>query len=363
MLHESCGSQLLLPCTAAIVATPHKLAGALAMQPTRLAIIGTAGRKEDARKMSAAVFSRMMDHAALVQQSVWKLPNERVILVSGGSAWADHVAVKLFLREAMNPDGSPYAGLHLFMPCELNFTGSGQARAADSGSSDWRNNPGRVLNQLHASFTRAIGSDTLNEVALARSFGAKLCFDGRGFHPRNKLVAAQADRMLAFTWGNDPAQPKDGGTMHTWKLATAAIKLHVPLAPLMSSSTVRQAASTSAPLAAAPPLPAAPIQTPSSSLVATRSAATAAVDKLSAKRKSAAALCEQASPSTQQRHSMILSTAAAAGSSPKRQRTNTVLCHPLAPAISPPSSSTCSAAAAAAAAAVRSAPDGHIVVE
>jgi len=54
--------------------------------------------------MSAAVFARMTEHTVFVQRAVWQLPNEQVTLVSGGLAWADHAAVALFLREAIDPE-------------------------------------------------------------------------------------------------------------------------------------------------------------------------------------------------------------------------------------------------------------------
>jgi len=229
----------------------------MALRPKRVAvaIIGTAGRKEDASKMSAAVFERMVVHAETFLHNTCGLPNERVVLVSGGSAWADHVAVKLFLRQAMDPDGQPYAGLHLHLPCpivempaatSLRPTAAASAAAAaatplpskrytfeDNGSWSWTANPGRMLNTLHAAFSRSICISTIDELHIARSFGAKFFTDAHGFHARNKQVAASCQKLLAFTWGTSRQEPKDGGTKHTWTAASHAHRTHVPLDSLM----------------------------------------------------------------------------------------------------------------------------------
>jgi len=235
-----------------------------------VAIIGTAGRKEDARRMSKALFDRMVDHAAHQQRVVWKLPNDRVVLVSGGSAWADHVAVRLFLNEALDPDGHPYAGLQLFLPCPFILTAA-TARALDNGSWQWQANPGRLLNSLHQAFSQTMQKEkemksasaasaaasasgisasqhqfqhqsqipSLNDIAVAKSFGARLPFEGKGFHARNKLVASKVDRLIAYTWGEDTRQPKDGGTKHTWDLCTHLGKwrTHVPLTHLLNTQS------------------------------------------------------------------------------------------------------------------------------
>jgi len=210
----------------------------------RVAIIGTAGRKDDAAKMNKVVFTAMVNHAREVIRDVWKLPHERVILVSGGAAWADHVAVALWLEERQNPHGHPFAGLHLFLPCAFQLTDA-QAQAVDTGSSDWRLNCGRLVNQLHREFSKKLGRDSLHDLYLAQSLGAILDMTGNGFHARNKLVAAAANRLLAFTWGDDPTQPKDGGTLHTWNLCKCSARIHVPLGNLsMNTQTPTKAKST-----------------------------------------------------------------------------------------------------------------------
>lgn len=204
-------------------------AAATGNEMTTVAIIGTAGRKEDAAKMNKQVFERMVEYAADKIQRDWKLPNNRVTLVSGGAAWTDHVAVRLFIREIINPDGQPYAGLKLFLPCAMRDN-----RFVDNGSSGWTSNPGRVANFHHVAFSRAMGYQTLQDIGTACAFGAVLDVSTPGFHSRNRAVAQCADRVLAFTWGADTSQPKDGGTLHTWNLCTRAVRVHVPLVQLMA---------------------------------------------------------------------------------------------------------------------------------
>lgn len=212
------------------------------MLPVRVAIIGTAGRNEDADKMSEQLFERMVAHAALTLRNKWHLPNERVVLVSGGSAWADHVAVRLFLREVTTAGGQPYAGLHLYLPCKLVETAVKPAAAAAASSAadavqsvrfedtgSW-SSPGRTLNELHSEFARKLGvPSTLSDLQQAQSLRAKLSSDARGFFARNKQVAASCQRMIAFTWGSAMSDHKKGGTKHTWDLAKHAQRLHVPL--------------------------------------------------------------------------------------------------------------------------------------
>lgn len=239
--------------------------------PVHVAVIGTAGRYDDAPRMNGEVYERMVSCVTSVLREVWRLENKHVILVSGGAPWADHVAVTLFLRshrlaEGQTPHSQPYGGLNLFMPCAFSFTESEDhddvttaasgaagrrhhAVAVDkssSGSQSSASSPARVMNDMHAQFSSAVGWNTLDDVAEARSRGATINCDGKSFQARNALVAAAADRVICLTWGTDTAHPKEGsGSRQTWDLCRAPIKLHVPLAQLMGfQSTTTSAAST-----------------------------------------------------------------------------------------------------------------------
>lgn len=58
------------------------------MFSTKVGIIGSAGRKADARKMTKEVYSAMIAKAEEVITQHFKLNLKQVHLVSGGAAWA-----------------------------------------------------------------------------------------------------------------------------------------------------------------------------------------------------------------------------------------------------------------------------------
>jgi len=190
----------------------------------RVAIIGTAGRANDARnaQLSAALFERMVDAAAAHMAALGVAPLHAHV-ISGGAAWADHVAVALFLQRRV-------AALTLYAPCAYD-----RARGAyvDTGSGDWRTNPGRTSNYYHRAFAAKVGRDTLAEIGQAIEQGATLDTGGGGFHARNAAIAAKATHLLAFTWSAD-GTPTDGGTADTWRRCRlpAALKVHLCLGTL-----------------------------------------------------------------------------------------------------------------------------------
>jgi hypothetical protein len=80
-----------------------------------IAIIGTAGRKEDAGRLDIKVFDQMVEKAEDVITNTWKLEWNDVVLRSGGAAYSDHVAIVLF-----NKYKPVYEGLKLELdiPCK-----------------------------------------------------------------------------------------------------------------------------------------------------------------------------------------------------------------------------------------------------
>ena len=175
-------------------------------------IVGTAGRSGP--KLNSEIFQWMVDKARHTIEVVWGLKMTSVELVSGGAAWADHVAVHLFLKNYV-----PALTLHFptsLAPTEFHTNSSG----------NWRTNPGRSANKYHAQFSRLTGIDPIAELHTAIDKGASSHVH-EGFYARNKLVA-QSDYLLAFTWGQGTV-PLQGGTLHTWKQAHTAVKLHISL--------------------------------------------------------------------------------------------------------------------------------------
>lgn len=144
-------------------------------QPRRtLAIIGTAGRRDDADRLTTNHWWTMFSQAHLLADK------EHVTrIVSGGAAWADHVAVAL----------RGYYDVKLFLP---------------ESESDLD-----TARYYHRKFSRVVGHDTFAEVS-----GVLDIVHHGGFKDRKTLVADSADVFLAMTFG-DGATVKDGGTADT----------------------------------------------------------------------------------------------------------------------------------------------------
>lgn len=190
--------------------------------PIHVAIIGTACRGEDAGKIDGALFGRMVNAAMDVIDEEWKLPRPRVVLVSGGAAGADHVAVCLWDELRME-----WKGLQLHLPCEWD---------AKRMQGDTSTSCGRTMNGYHVAFGKCIDRNTLQDLERVRRRGATLVTTASGFHARNTNVAKQADFMLAFTWHDSETEPKPGsGTADTWnKSGKHCRKRHVSLRSLAS---------------------------------------------------------------------------------------------------------------------------------
>lgn len=179
----------------------------------RVAIIGTAGRDRN-RIMTRATWDWMVSSAMNC------IPAGSHV-VSGGAAWADHVAVRLFM------DGHASA-LTLHLPSHMN----------DSGFIGPYQSAGSAANYYHERFSRAIGENTIQQLLECITHDA--C-TGSAQQPapgysamftRNKLVVNELDTehdgMVAFTFGQGN-EPADGGTNHTWGLFRGHDKLHLTI--------------------------------------------------------------------------------------------------------------------------------------
>lgn len=178
-----------------------------------VAIIGTAGR-DKTKPMTKALWEAMCADA-----SGRFLPDVGYHLISGGAAWADHVAVWLFLNGEVDK-----LTLHLPAPILEGLVFSGPPGSAATAA-----------NFYHAKFSKIIGKDSIQQITLARDMGAKITeqpmSEGYGaMFARNNLVAADANMCLAYTWGEGKV-PADGGTKYTWDKITGR-KVHVPLGGL-----------------------------------------------------------------------------------------------------------------------------------
>jgi hypothetical protein len=181
-----------------------------------VAIVGTAGRGAVANSMNVSLFSKMIHTAQELIKKELKLSPSEVVLVSGGAAWADHVAIRLFF------DGN-FGGLTLHYPCEWDCKNT---QFHETGTSSWRTNPGRSANRYHGQFTEKIGVSSLLELKHAHAHGAIVQVHD-GFHARNAAIA-KAEYLIAFTWASSP-NTITGGTKHTWNLSSSHTKIHVSL--------------------------------------------------------------------------------------------------------------------------------------
>lgn len=174
----------------------------------RLAIIGSVRKHERYTRDLFMAMYRFMDTA---------IGTNEVYLVSGGAAWADHLAVLLFLDARAK-------GLTIYMPCgwQLGFRANPTVK----------NDPARAMEYHHRQFASRVGygpTATMQHLCTAQGMGAKIVA-GTGFYQRNLLVG-QVDSLVAFSWDDGP-EPVSGGTAHTWRHSTAKHKHHVPLRQL-----------------------------------------------------------------------------------------------------------------------------------
>lgn len=186
-----------------------------------LAVIGTAGR-DKSMPMSARLWALMCaDFATRVR------PDDH--LVSGGAAWADHLAVHAYLEGWCKH-------LTLFLPAPI-VQGRFQGPLGD------RRCAANAANYYHSLFHSATGVNGLKQILQAIDKGASIHHEpiapGYGaMFSRNKRVAAMAEGVVAYTFGVGD-QPADGGTNNTWQQIGGEDKTHVDLGALLSSQAHR----------------------------------------------------------------------------------------------------------------------------
>lgn len=181
----------------------------------RIAIIGTAGRGSDSDRLLGSDFIRMVGIARDIIPTITK----DSCLVSGGAAWADHIAVRLFTEDTNRK-------LELHIPSAFECK---TGKYIDTGQVNSLKNPGGISNYYHKKFSNKCSIDSLTELNNAiQCVGATI---GTGFHERNTRVA-KVDAVIAFTFGQE-AKLKNGGTSNTFekylKRCTKNISYHVDL--------------------------------------------------------------------------------------------------------------------------------------
>ena len=177
----------------------------------KIAIIGTAGRDKN-YPLSAKHWDFMCE---IIRSEVE--PEDH--LISGGAAWADHVAVWAYRIGLVHS-----LTLHLPAPMQhARFMG-------DFGTS------GGAANYYHEKFSIVMGGSaqgSLNQITelLLRGIPFTTQPVAKGYAAmaaRNKLVADECDHLMAFTFGRGDG-PADGGTKITWDMASHAARIHFSL--------------------------------------------------------------------------------------------------------------------------------------
>lgn len=175
----------------------------------KISIIGTAGRDKN------ILMTR--DHWLwMVDVAKRKIPKGSY-LVSGGAAWADHVAVQLFL------DGHA-SGLDLHLPAPINKEGWFISNGHKSA--------GGVANYYHNQFDLHLGRHAISDIIQCSTMDncdgtvQPVSNNYSGLFKRNAIVAA-SEGLLAFTFGHGDI-PADGGTLDTWNKSKGE-KLHVSI--------------------------------------------------------------------------------------------------------------------------------------
>lgn len=141
---------------------------------------------------------------------------------TGGAAWADHIAVHLFLGGFIQGEMSVWLSAPLVSPGV--FVGPLKSSASAS-------------NYYHEKFSQAIGENTRLQILEAQLEGAWLNSEPAGpgygaFFARNNKIAERAvDGCIALTWG-DGDVPMDGGTKYTWDRCSGE-RIHIPLRSLL----------------------------------------------------------------------------------------------------------------------------------
>lgn len=138
----------------------------------------------------------------------------KIELISGGAAYCDHIAVKLFIKH-------PTSKLTLHFPCKWDINNK---EFFDTKIIDWKTNPGGTANYYHKLFNKKCNLNSFDDIELAIKLGAKIIDSYNGFHKRN-IIVGKCDYMIAFSFGKGN-EPTDGGTSYTWSNSNCKNKKH-----------------------------------------------------------------------------------------------------------------------------------------
>ncbi|BCS83015.1 hypothetical protein QLL95_gp1108 [Cotonvirus japonicus] len=172
-----------------------------------LGIIGVSGRTlSDEKLLLNNHFDWMKEIVEIFCEDV--LSCNDITLISGGSAWCDHVAVSMFLT-------GNYPKLILYLPTDFDMDKKCFTNTYE----------GIILNNLHDKFSKKIKIDTLQEIYECINHINCEVVVKKGFYARNELIATNIHHIIAFSFGDVPK----GGTLNTWKKINHNKKTHFNL--------------------------------------------------------------------------------------------------------------------------------------
>ena len=173
-----------------------------------IAVIGTAGRDKSIKMLPR--------HWGQMAEVIFNEVKAEDVLVSGGAAWADHVAVWAYLNDYVK-------GLILHLPAPFNGTHFDGGYGTSGGA----------CNYYHGLFSDLMGFNSRMHIQAAIEKGAittsqPIAAGYGAMAVRNKAVARDCTHMIAFTFGEGDV-PADGGTKITWDMAATKQRIHVPI--------------------------------------------------------------------------------------------------------------------------------------
>lgn len=165
----------------------------------KLGIVGTSGKNHyDKKVLAPKHMTWITNNVRQYIENVLHTTCDKIMLVSGGSAWTDHVAIQLYLT-------GEFAGLELFLVSKFDIK---QKKYINT-------HEGRALNEMHKYCQEQTGIDVFNDMvkAIHGKNKAKVIIQ-RGFNARNTLLSKNCDHLMVFAFVRD--MPENGGTYDTW---------------------------------------------------------------------------------------------------------------------------------------------------
>jgi len=211
----------------------------------RLAIIGSTGRSTvDHQQWNENTFEAAIASIQYLLEQVWKISPEHVTLVSGGSAWAQHVAVGLFLRQhiaASIVEGDPLPSVSIsdvpvFAGLELHFPCGWDGRTGKFSEETWQ---GRQLNLRHDVCSSSLHHSTHLDLRSVRAFpGCRFIVHPGKFQTRNHSLVSTCTHLVSFQWDHeipDPSVLTDAVVYSSslWKFASHTDRISISIRDLL----------------------------------------------------------------------------------------------------------------------------------